>query len=173
MPAGMLDSMTKMYQMQLGTSVAMPAGMLDSITKMYQMQLGTLAAMPAGMLDSIAKATGLQLGAAVAMPRISASFLTNTYFSQISEALQVLENGEIYNSLAEVKQKLSNREFAAWLTIIAFLVIYISCSTAIGYYSYVVEISRTDGPTPFEAAMTVGAFVFWVRMNHSGGSSDK
>ena len=65
-------------------------------------------------------------------------------------------------------QKLSDVEVAAMLTVAAFLFVYFSLGLLVKYSAQAAEIAATDGPTPFEAAMAIGALVFWLRMNHSG-----
>jgi hypothetical protein len=64
--------------------------------------------------------------------------------------------------LSSSQEQLSDCELAAMLTTIVFLLVYISLSFVAKNYPQVADISRTDGPTPFEAAMAVGALVFWV-----------
>jgi hypothetical protein len=171
-----LAAATLAYRAQLDAASALQFG------AMRESPLVSLDAMRESPLVSLDAAYASQFGTLGAMPRMSVGLLTNTYLSQINEALQVIadgikarDTGEESNSSAEVKtkQRLDNREFAAWLTIIAFLIIYISYVAAIEHNSHVAEISVTDGPAPFDAAMAVGALVFWAWMNHSGGSSDK
>jgi len=67
-------------------------------------------------------------------------------------------------------QSLPDREIAAMLTAVAFLFVYISFALLIKHDPKVAKLAVTDGPTPFEAAMAVGALVFWLSMNHFGGS---
>jgi hypothetical protein len=67
-------------------------------------------------------------------------------------------------------QRLSDREIAAMLTTVAFLFVYISFALLIKHDPKVAKLAVTDGPTPFEAAMAVGALVFWLSLNHFGGS---
>ena len=64
--------------------------------------------------------------------------------------------------------KLTDREVAAMLTVAAFLFVYFSLGLLVKHNAQIAEISATDGPTPFEAAMAAGALVFWLRMNNSG-----
>jgi hypothetical protein len=70
-------------------------------------------------------------------------------------------------------RKLSDREVAAMLTVVAFIFTYFSFDLLVKYDAQAAEISSTYGPTPFEAAMAIGAFVFWLRMNHSGRTKGK
>lgn len=61
----------------------------------------------------------------------------------------------------------SDREIASMLATVVFLFVYISLGLAIKHNAQVAKLLATDGPTPFEAAMAVGALVFWLWMNHS------
>jgi hypothetical protein len=70
-------------------------------------------------------------------------------------------------------RKLSDREVAAMLTVAEFLFVYFSLGLLVKYSTQVAEIAATDGPTPFEAAMAIGALVFWLRMNHSRRTKGK
>jgi hypothetical protein len=70
-------------------------------------------------------------------------------------------------------QKLSDREVAVMLTVVAFIGAYFSLALLVKYSAQAAEIVATDGPTPFEAAMAIGPLVFWLRMNHSGRTKDK
>ncbi len=64
-------------------------------------------------------------------------------------------------------QRLTDQEIAAMLTVAAFLVVYISFGLLIKHNPYAAKLAATDGPTPFEAAMAVGALVFWLWMHRS------
>jgi hypothetical protein len=70
-------------------------------------------------------------------------------------------------------QKLSDREIAVMLTVTAFMVTYFSLCLLVKFSAQVDEIVSTDGPSPFDAAMAIGALVFWLRMNYSDRSGDK
>jgi hypothetical protein len=182
MPANMLGNIARAQETQLRILNSMPANMLGNIARAQETQLRILNSMPANMLGNIARAQETQLRATAVMPRINFGFVTETYLSHIDEALQVIASAntlriekEDLNSHVEIKpgRKLSNREVAAWLTVISFLIVYISYATAISYSSSVAKISATDGPSPFDAAMAVGGLVFWIYMNRPGGSSDE
>jgi hypothetical protein len=67
-------------------------------------------------------------------------------------------------------QRLSDREIAAMLTVVAFLTVYVSFALLIQRSPQVAKLAATSGPTPFEAAMAIGALVFWLSMNHLRGS---
>ena len=60
---------------------------------------------------------------------------------------------------------IARRELAVYLTILAFLIVYISLSLAIHCDAELAAVARDDGPNPFEAAMGVGALTYWVVMN--------
>jgi hypothetical protein len=50
------------------------------------------------------------------------------------------------------------------LTVIAFLVVYFTLAVAIKHNPQVAGLAAADGPTPFEAAMGIGALVYWAWM---------
>jgi hypothetical protein len=168
MPEGSLDPFVRNYQKAARQLEA--AGVLHLFARNFQAVVLALPSAPTGVVDLFLSDYCAAVHALTAIPYIRAGLLTNTYFSQVSEALHIIENSSV-----EVKsqQKISKRESAAWLTVIAFLVIYIWYAAAIKNNIYVAQIAAEYGPTPFDAAMAVGALVFWASMNHSGGSSDK
>jgi hypothetical protein len=59
-------------------------------------------------------------------------------------------------------RKPGDLEIAAMITVAVFLIVYISYSLAIIHDQRLAELARNDGPTPFEAAMAMGAFAFWL-----------
>ena len=59
-------------------------------------------------------------------------------------------------------RKLSDRELAVYLTVVVFLVVYFSMAITIKHDPAIAALSRIDGPTPFEAAMGIGALTFWA-----------
>jgi hypothetical protein len=60
--------------------------------------------------------------------------------------------------------KRGDREVAVMLTVIAFLVVYFTLAVAIKHNPQVAGLAAADGPTPFEAAMGIGALVYWAWM---------
>ena len=77
------------------------------------------------------------------------------------------------NAADQQLQKLSDREVAAMVTVIAFIFTYFSLALLVKYNAEVEAIATTDGPTPFEVAMAIGALVFGLCMNHLGRTKDK
>jgi hypothetical protein len=149
------------------TLADLSATICSSVTDIYQAQLGILANVPAILSSSVTDAYETQFGILANVPAL------------LREALSVIADEaklhEAQNSATTSREhrKISQREYAAWLTVITFLVVYISCAVAIEHSSRVAEISATDGPAPFDAAMAMGALVFWAWMNRGGGSSDE
>jgi hypothetical protein len=149
------------------TLADMSATICSSVTDIYQAQLGILANAPAILFSSVTDAYQAQLGLFANAPAL------------LSEASSVIADEaklrETRSSAATSREhrKISQREYAAWLTVITFLVVYISCAVAIEHSSRLAEISATDGPAPLDAAMAMGALVFWAWMNRGGGSSDE
>ncbi len=84
-----------------------------------------------------------------------------------------LNTKSAFSSSDRLPQSLTDREIAAMLTVAAFLVVYISFGLLIKHSAQAARLAAIDGPTPFEAAMAVGALVFWLWMNRSRGSNDK
>jgi hypothetical protein len=86
------------------------------------------------------------------------------------ERLDSLGASSVSNDSDGFLQRLSDREIATMLTVVAFLAVYISFALLIERNPQVARLAATDGPTPFEAAMAVGALVFWLSMKHFRGS---
>jgi len=117
------------------------------------------------------RADGLQLSEAAQRllradePRVIALFALQGHNAYSPDSVE--------NAPSPRQQKLSDREIGAILTVTAFLFVYFSLSLLVKHNPQAAEIAATDGPTPFEVAMAIGALVFWLWMNRSGRSNGK
>ena len=159
-----------------------------TLGRIYQPQLGAtgLAKLVGPQLGAtgLAKLVGPQLGATglakLVGPQLGATGLAKLVVPLLTDllALEGLEpnspNIDTAPSTGDQQlQKLSDREIAAMLTLVAFLFVYFSLGLLVKYNVQAAEIAATDGPTPFEAAMAIGALVFWLWMNHSGRTNGR
>jgi hypothetical protein len=181
-----LDSIN---QSQLGLfSAIRPA--LDSIN---QSQLGLLSAMQPTLdivnragtvglfsairpaLDSINQS---QLGLLSAMQPTLAKVIKelavnnrSIYLDSLSPVLDAFLRQARPESSTRVRPQLrrGDREVAVMLTVIAFLVVYVSLAVATKHNPPVARLAAVDGPTPFEAGMAAGALVYWLWMRPDHG----
>jgi len=178
-------SLAKSYQPQLNTTMAQLA---ITLGKSYQPQLNTtmlgqLGADLAKMNHAHFAGLSASLNASLARAFLPQSTLLSQALVRTYQPLldAVLALGHLnYDSLNigaasstgdRLPQRLTDREIAAMLTVAAFLFVYISFGLLIKHSPYAAKLAATDGPTPFEAAMAVGALVFWLWMYRSRGSN--
>jgi uncharacterized BrkB/YihY/UPF0761 family membrane protein len=97
------------------------------------------------------------------MNQIAVSVLGSSHLAETATRANSAESDSSVQAVA--RHMISRREIAAYLTIVTFFLVYISLSLAISRDPQLAALSQKDGPTPFEAAMAVGALTFWAVMS--------
>jgi hypothetical protein len=162
MSATLCSSVMDIYQAQLSLVANVPASLFSSVTDAYEAQLSVLANVPATLCSSVMDAYQAQLSLVANVPASLFSSVTDAYEAQLSllanlpaawlsEALSVIADEtklrEIRNSAARTREhhKISHREYAAWLTVITFLVVYISCAGQLSIACALLKFQRLMG----------------------------
>ncbi len=172
--ASLAQSVAKAYPSQLGI-------LAQGVVKAHQSQLASLAEGVAKLFDAqligFAQAvTGSHHAQFAGLSDLARGLptmpITDAMVLQISNFVAELAKADFagvapkQGSENRELRKLSDREAAAMVTTIVFLLVYFSLGLAIKYSPQIAQIAAIYGPTPFDAAMAVGALTFWFWMNH-------